>query len=172
MAPFAVVFSTSGRISPKPFWIGALFVYLLSVLSQFLLAAPVTAQASVIPFVLGQGVVTWVWYALHAKRLRDAGRSVNPALVLTVLHVLGVSLLLLVFIAVTMHGAAASEQPSNRILDLFLISFLLGTIFGQPNLGLFGVVILFVIALVVVPILIAVAFTLWVGTRPSACETS
>ena len=46
----------------------------LSFASQMLLSAPVTAQVSVVPFVLVQVVLIWVWIVLHTRRLRDAGR--------------------------------------------------------------------------------------------------
>jgi hypothetical protein len=45
-------------------------------------------------------------------------------------------------------------------------------ILGDPNIGLFGYVVLGVIALMMLPILIAIAFTVWAGTRPRAAEAA
>ena len=75
MESLALFTSASGRIAPKPFWLGVVAVYVASFLSQFLLAAPVTARASVLPFLVAQAAIAWAWYALHARRLRDAGRA-------------------------------------------------------------------------------------------------
>jgi hypothetical protein len=50
---------------------------------------------------------------------------------------------------------------------VFLLLFILGVVFNQPSLGIFGVILLVVVALVLLPIVIAMAFTVWVGTRPS-----
>jgi uncharacterized membrane protein YhaH (DUF805 family) len=170
MDALATIFSASGRIAPKPFVLGAIAVYLASFLSQFLLAAPVTARASVIPFLLVQVAVAWAWYVLHVRRLRDAGRPTGAAVALTVLYALAIVLLLLVMIAANAPGqpAGAGANPFAGVLQIFLILFLIGTIIGDPNLGMFGYIILGVLALVMLPIVIAIAFTVWAATRPAA----
>ena len=61
-----------------------------------------------------------------------------------------------------------NETPFAGVFQIFLVVFLIGMILGDPNLGMFGYVVLGVIALVMLPILIAIAFTVWAGTRPSA----
>jgi uncharacterized membrane protein YhaH (DUF805 family) len=159
MASLPTTFSPSGRIAPKPFVLGAIAIYLASFLSQFLLAAPVTARASIIPFVL-----------VHARRLHDAGRPTGPAVALTVLYALAIVLLLLVMVAANAPGPAngADDTPFAGIFQVFLLLFLIGTVLGDPNLGMFGYIVLGVLALVMLPIVIAIVFTVWVGTRPSA----
>ncbi len=170
MVTLATILSASGRIAPKPFALGAIAVYLASFLSQFLLAAPVTARASVIPFLAVQVVVGWGWYVLHVGRLRDAGRRTGAAVALTVLYALAVVLLLLVMIAANAPGQAngADGTPFAGILQIFLLLFLIGMILSDPNFGMFGTIILGVLALVMLPIMIAIVFTVWIGTRPSA----
>ena len=173
MESLALFFSASGRIARKPFALGAIVVYPAGFLSQFLLAAPVTARASVIPFLLVQVVIAWAWYVLHAKRLGDAGLGPGPAIALTVLYALAVLLLLLLLLVMVAANApvtanAPDEAPNAGIFQIFLLLFLIGMILGDPNLGMFGTIILGVIALVMLPILIAIVFTIWVGTRPSA----
>src|SRR6478735_7769288 len=96
MESLALFFSSSGHIARKPFALAAAAVYLLGFLSQFLLAAPVTARASFVPFVLVQGLAGWAWTALHIKRLRDTGRTSGAAIALAVLYALDVVMLLLV----------------------------------------------------------------------------
>jgi uncharacterized membrane protein YhaH (DUF805 family) len=170
MSAFAAMFSTSGQLAPKPFALGAVAVYGVSFLSQFLLAAPITARASIVPFLLVQGVIAWLWYALHVRRLRDAGRSIGVVVALTAIYVLAIVLLLLVMVAVQAPGSAsgAGSGPFTEIFQVFLLLFLIGSVFSDPNLSVFGFIVLGVLALVMLPILIAAGFTIWAATRPRA----
>src|SRR2546421_12922651 len=79
MAPLALFFSAKGRLAPKAFVIGAIAVYAVSCLSQVLASGPLTARAGLWPFAIVQAVLTWSWFAIHAKRLRDAGRGIGSA---------------------------------------------------------------------------------------------
>ena len=170
MASLPTFLSAAGRIAPRPFALGAVAVYVGSFLSQFLLAAPITARASVVPFLAVQVALAWMWYALHVRRLRDAGRPTGSAIALTILYALAIVLLLLVMLAIDAPGQPAGPEatPFAGIFQVFLLLFLVGTILGDPNLGMFGYVILGAIALVMLPIVIAIVFTVWVGTRPRA----
>ena len=85
-----------------------------SFLSQFLLAAPITARASVIPFLLVQVAVAWAWYALHVRRLRDAGRPTGAAIALTILYALAIVLLLLVMLRGRRARTAAGTERNCR----------------------------------------------------------
>jgi hypothetical protein len=85
-----------------------------------------------------------------------------------VLYALAIVLLLLVMLAV---GAAESSGPGADLFAgaarIFLILYLIGAIAGDPNLGMFGYVLLTVIALIMLPIVIAMIFSAWAATRPS-----
>lgn len=168
MASLPTFLSASGRLAPKPFALGAVAVYLASFLSQFLLAAPITARASVVPFLAVQIVIAWFWYSLHVRRLRDAGRPTGSAIALTILYALAIVLLLLVMLAIDAPGQPTGPEttPYASVFQIFLLLFLVGTILGDPNLGMFGYVILGVIALVMLPLVIAIVYTVWAATRP------
>src|ERR1700692_3145315 len=108
MNPLSLPFSPAGRISPRTFSIAVALVYVASFGSQVLLAAPVTMRAGLAPFVLVQLVLLWVWFALHAKRLHDAGRGMGLAVGVGLLYALGIILLLLLvelMIGATSHNA-------------------------------------------------------------------
>jgi hypothetical protein len=172
MESLALFFSSSGRIAPKPFAVGAVVVYLSAFLSQFLLAAPLMARGGLVAFVALQAAITWAWYALHAKRLRDAGRGVTPAVALAILYALAVPLFLLVMAAAmtpapAVAPATTSDAPPRTIFDFILFLFILGLIFSDHGLGVFGIIILVVLMLVMIPFLIALAFSIWLATRPS-----
>lgn len=170
MDRFTAFVAGSGRIAPRPFALQAAIVYVVSFLSQFLLAAPVMAHASVFPFLIVQIAVAWSWYALHVRRLRDAARPAAPALAFTLLYLLAIVLLLLATLATNdaASGRGAEGAPFASVVQIFLLLFLIGTVLGDPNLGMFGYVMLAVLALVMLPIVMALAFTVWAGTRPTA----
>ena len=48
-------------------------------------------------------------------------------------------------------------------LQIFLLLFLLGMILGEPKLGMWGFILLGVIAIVMLPIVIAIVFTVWLA---------
>jgi uncharacterized membrane protein YhaH (DUF805 family) len=159
----------SGRLAPRPFALKVVLVYAVSFLSQFLLAAPVMAQASVLPFLLVQIAVAWSWYGLHVRRLRDAGRPGGSALALMLLYLLAIVLLSLATVATNDSGGGGAEgSPFASVMQIFLLLFLVGTLLGDPALGMFGYIMLAVLALVMLPIVMALAFTVWAGTRPTA----
>lgn len=158
----------SGRIAPRPFALKVTVVYAVSFLSQFLLAAPVMAHASVVPFLVVQIAIAWTWYALHVRRLRDAGRPGGSALALTLLYLLAIVLLLLATLATNDSASGGEGAPFAAVVQIFLLLFLIGTVLGDPALGMFGYVMLAVLALVMLPIVMALAFTVWAGTRPTA----
>jgi uncharacterized membrane protein YhaH (DUF805 family) len=174
MASLPAFLSASDRLAPKPFALGAVAVYLASFFSQFLLAAPVTTRTSVVPFLVVQIAIAWVWYSLHVRRLRDAGRPAGSVIALTILYALAVVLLLLVMLAIDAPGqpTGPDDAPYANVFQIFLLFFLIATILGDPNIGLFGYIVLGVIALMMLPILIAIIFTVWVGTRPRVAEPS
>lgn len=168
MQPLALLFSASGRIARKPFALAVLAVYLVSFLSQLLLASPVTARASVFPFLLLQIAAGWAWTALHMKRLRDAGRPIGAAVALAVLYGLAVVLLLLVTaLATAPVTTGPDETPGASFAQILLLFFLLAAIFSDPHLGMFAFVILGALALIMLPIVVALLFTIWLATRPS-----
>ena len=173
MAVLPTFLSAAGRLAPKPFALGAVAVYLASFLSQFLLAVPITARASVVPFLVVQIAVAWAWYALHVRRLRDAGRPTGSVIALTILYAMAVVLLLLLTLAIDAPGQATGPDatPFASVFQVFLVLFLLSMILGDPNMGMFGYVVLGVIAVMMLPLLIAIAFTVWAATRPRAQET-
>ncbi len=168
MESLGLFFFASGRLAPRPFAAGVLAVYVAAFLSQLLISSPVMHRAGLAPFVLVQAVAGWAWFCLHAKRLRDAGRGIAPAVAIAILYGLAVVLLLLIvaLIAATPPDGAA-QAPSAGLADFLLLFFLLALLSGAPGLGLFGYVIIGVLALIFIPMLIALGFSVWAGTgRP------
>jgi uncharacterized membrane protein YhaH (DUF805 family) len=163
----ALLFSASGRTAPKPFARGILVVYGAALLALLLLSAPVVLQAGLVPFALLQALAAWAWYCLHAKRLRDAGRDVGAAGAIALLYALAIVLLLLMVTLVVPLGDVA-QAPDAVSADSRAWSDLSAMASGDSDLGLFGYVGAGLLVLIVTPMLLAVVFSIWAGTRRSA----
>ena len=89
------LFSFRGTISRSRFWLGVLLVHVAAVVlvPPILWLVPVGAMHSWLILLLYSGVL-WVFVAIHAKRLRDAGLS--PWLCLLHLIPLGSLVVLLI----------------------------------------------------------------------------
>jgi uncharacterized membrane protein YhaH (DUF805 family) len=160
--------SSSGRLGRGPFVLGVLAVYVLSFLSQALLSGQATTRLGLLPFALAQAVLAWEWYALHAKRLRDAGRGVGLALGLALIYALAITLLLLLMATMTASEASSEfTKGGQSLLQMFAIIYIIAVLFGDPQFSLIGFYILGYLLLIFAPFLISIAFSIWVATRPS-----
>jgi len=170
MGSLALFFSPHGRIARKPFAIGAAVVYLLIVASQLLLSAPVTARANVIPFALAQGLLTYAWYAVHAKRLRDAGHATGAAAAIAVLYAMSVVLfMLLIELVLVSGGTTFVESKGGSLLTSLLVWIALGAVLaGMQAMDLFLYLAIVIAVLILLPFVIALGFSIWLATRPSA----
>jgi uncharacterized membrane protein YhaH (DUF805 family) len=169
MESLALWFSPSGRIAPKPFVRGILAVYIAAALSLLLISAPVLPQVGFAPFALVQALACWAWFCLHAKRLRDAGRDAGAALAVAGLYALAIVLLLLVLtLAAPLRGGAQvpAAGAAGAWTDLFALAG------GDSDLGLFAYVGAGMLALIVLPVLTAVVFSIWAATRRSAAAVN
>ena len=165
MESLAFWFSPSGRIAPKPFARGILAVYGAAALSLLLMSAPVMLRVGFAPFAILQALACWAWFCLNAKRLRDAGRDGGAALAVAGLYALAIVLLLLVLtLAAPLRDGAQAPAAGAAVAwtDLFALAG------GDSDPGLFAYVGAGLLALIVLPVLTAVAFSIWAATRPGA----
>jgi len=171
MDSLTTMFSASGRLAPKPFMLGALAVYVGGFLSQLLLNSQVTQHANVIPFVLAQIALAWTWYALHVRRLRDAGRGVGAAVVLTIVYVLAIVLLLGVVFTVN-KGVLPADNSGfavQTIIAVLAAALITSLIVGASSaISMFGPALLGGLVAITLPVLIGFVFTIWLVNRPRA----
>jgi uncharacterized membrane protein YhaH (DUF805 family) len=133
-----------------------------------LLSAPVTARMSVLPFVLVQIALIWLWIVLHRRRLRDAGRPTGIVIGIAAIYALEVVLLtLLIWIVSSPSGASNFADDGAGVFHLFAIVYLLGVMTGDPSLGSLQIWLMGFAVVMFLPILIAIGFSLWAATRPS-----
>jgi uncharacterized membrane protein YhaH (DUF805 family) len=159
----------SGRLAPLPFTLAVAVVYLLSFGSQVLLAPPTTGVLGVLPFALVQAALIGVWMVLHMRRLRDAGRPTGLAVGIAMIYALEVILLVIVvwLILESTAGTAETAGRESSILHLFVIVYLLTLMTGDPSGGALQIWIMGFLALMLLPVVIALGFSLWAATRPS-----
>jgi uncharacterized membrane protein YhaH (DUF805 family) len=166
MDPFALFFSTAGRLAPKAFWLSLLAVYLASLASLFLLTGAVTARAGIWAFATAQLVVLWAWTVLHMKRLRDAGRPPAGALGVALLYGLSVGLaLLLVLVMQTGTPTAGEAAPAHSGLALALLVGLLIFLFDPNVLSPYTYVLKALALIACIPFVLSATFSLATGLR-------
>jgi uncharacterized membrane protein YhaH (DUF805 family) len=172
----AMIVSSPNRSPPLsrgPFVLAVTAVYVVSFASQVLLAAPVTVRVSVVPFVLVQVALIWLWIVLHQRRLRDAGRPVGTVIGVALVYVLEIVLLvLLVWLMLASAGPTGGASTDASIFHLFIILYLLGMMTGDPNLGGLQIWLMGFAAVMLLPVVIAVGFSVWTATRPSTTSSS
>lgn len=174
MKPISLFFSPLGRMTPRPFAIAVVVVYVVSFCSQALLALPGTGQFGVLAFGLAQAIVTWAWFALHAKRLRDAGDNAAFALAFAILYALAMVLLLLFIeiIAGSTSGATRNDYGAGGVMSLVAVILVIASFAGDASLGAFYYFMLAFLALILIPILLALVVSVWAATRPTAQDAA
>jgi len=168
MQALRFLFSPSGRLGPQAFAVAAIAVYAAGAASQLLTVPDVMARAGLWPFAAVQALLTWVWYALHAKRLHDADRASGLAAGASLLYALSVVLLLIIAEAFfTTAAGSMADANATSALGLILLISIIATLAGSSNYDLGWLVVTTLMALAFVPVIVAIAVTLWAATRPS-----
>jgi uncharacterized membrane protein YhaH (DUF805 family) len=166
MQGLGLLFSPAGRLGPRAFIIAVVLLYLAAAASQALTLRDVIKSAGLWPFLAAQIVLVWIWYALHAKRLRDAGKPVGVAVAIYVL-----SVVLLVIIAGAFYGALAGQgtDPNTAsALGLILFVSIIAMLSGAPHDSLAWLIVAILLVIDYLPIILAVVTTVWAATRPTA----
>jgi uncharacterized membrane protein YhaH (DUF805 family) len=165
------LFSPSGRLGPQAFAVAVIVVYAAGAASQWLTVPGVVARNGLWPFVLAQAVLIWVWFALHAKRLRDADRSTGLAVGASVLYALAVVLLLIVATTFfsTSPSAMTGASPTGA-LGLILLLSIIAALAGSSSYDVGWFVVVILMALAFLPVIVAVAVTLWAATGATVNE--
>lgn len=168
--PTGFVFSSRGRLRPGPFAIAILLVYFAGFASQGLLAGPIIGRSGIWPFMVVQVALTWFWFVLHAKRLHDANRGIGGAVAVALLYSLALLLLLLIIAFFMEIGTQQTNPPSDDVspASFFALFILIGLFFHSFDLGFVNIIITFLVLIALAPAIIAIVFSIIVGTRASA----
>jgi hypothetical protein len=170
----ASFFLLRGRLGPRAFGYAVAGVYLVSFLSQVLISPPISARLGIIPFVALQAFLVWVWLALHVKRLRDAGYPPGSAIGIATLYALAIVLLVLLVDPVVGYDVDAADPDAGAFApgDLWTFVLLVSVFAGAVDFGFFDLFALVVLLLILTPVVIAIGFSIWAGTRPPAADAA
>jgi uncharacterized membrane protein YhaH (DUF805 family) len=116
-----------------------------------------------------QALLIWIWYALHAKRLRDADRPTGLAAGAALLYALSVVLLLIVatnFFQPAIGGPSDSSATAVLNVTVFLAVLLELTRMSVHDVNTLVVGVFVVMAFS--PMVVALAVTVWAASQPSA----
>lgn len=165
------LFTASGTLGRGRFACAVICVYALGLTSQILLTGPVLLRVGLWPFILLHAALLWVWYAVHAKRLRDAGRDAGSAIGIAVVNALCLTFLVMLIAlfyspvdSPTTAGETVGGVIGTWIVFIFLIEFLSGGL----NFDFISFVLIMVALMALLPVLLAVCFSIWAGTRKRA----
>jgi uncharacterized membrane protein YhaH (DUF805 family) len=174
MESLALFLSLRGRVGPRTFGYAIVTVYVLSFLSQVLISPPLAGRFGILPFVALQAIMIWAWLALHVKRLRDAGYPPGPAIGIAILYALAIVQLVLLVDPMIGYDANAAGADVSRFAfgDLWTFVLLISAFVGQGDFGFFDLFVLVVLLLILTPVIVAIGFSIWSGTRPPAAEAS
>ena len=166
------LFSPSGRLRPQPFVLAIIAVYIAGLAAQWLTAPDVLRRIGIAPFGLLQILLLWVWFALHAKRLRDGGERAGLAVGASVLYALGIVLLLVLGAGFIDFGRDGDWGPTgSAALGLIVVVLVIGTLLDTANYGVISLMIAgFLTVMALLPVIVALAVTVWAATRPSVAE--
>ncbi len=170
----ALFFSWRGRVGRRTFVYGIVGVYLLSFLSQVLVSPPFTLRFGLLPFAVLQAILIWAWLALHVKRLRDAGYPPGPAVAIAILYALAIVQLVLLVDPTIGHdaGAVGTDVARFAFSDWWTVVLLISAFAGQVDFGFFDLFVLVVLLLILTPVVVAIGFSIWSGTRPPTAKAA
>lgn len=156
----------SGTLKPQPFAIAAILIYVFNFILSIAFNAETMLRAGVIPLLGVQLALTWAWYAVHAKRLRDAGKGTTVAATIAVLYALfAIGFALLLSWAATPVNTADGESKSS--LGMLIVILAVAYAFNTGDFGTLGLLIVAYLLLPVVLSLAVVIYSVVVGMRKS-----
>jgi uncharacterized membrane protein YhaH (DUF805 family) len=170
MQALRFLFSPAGRLEPRVFVFAAIVVYALGLAAQWLTMPDILLRAGIWPFAVAQALLVWVWYALHARRLRDAGRPVDIAAGAALLYGLSIVLLLIVTIGHFRPYAGAVDPNATAALNIILFIMVISALTQSASHDVGALIVTVLMVLALLPVIVAVAVTLWAATRPISAE--
>lgn len=159
----------TGDIEQRPYARALVGLLIGAVLSNMLSAPVVTASFGIWPFVVTQFALLWFWFALTAKRLRNAERSVLGVTAVAVIALIAVVLLavLLALQASDLEaGSAAPLIPASIGTLIYPFVFVFNLITGLPSNGQ-DLTIAVLATFTVAPALLMLWYSVWAAMQPA-----
>jgi uncharacterized membrane protein YhaH (DUF805 family) len=159
----------SGDIEQRPYARALVALLIGAILSNMLSAPVVTASFGIWPFVVTQFALLWFWFALTAKRLRNAERSVLGVTAVALIAVIAIVLLAVVLALQSSDleaGAAAPWIPASIGTLIYPFVFLFNLVTG-PSANAQDLTIAVLATFTVAPLLLMTWYSAWAALQPS-----
>ncbi len=159
----------SGDIEQRPYARALIALLIGALLSNMLSAPAVTASFGIWPFVVTQFALLWFWFALTARRLRNAERSVLGVTAVALIAVIAVVLLAVVLALQSSDleaGTAAPWIPASIGTLIYPFVFLFNLITG-PSANAQDLTIAVLATFTVAPLLLMTWYSAWAALQPS-----
>jgi uncharacterized membrane protein YhaH (DUF805 family) len=146
MSYFDLLFSPKGTIKPQPFALVVIGIYLLNIIAGSVLDGDFIKRVGPWPYLGMQLMLTWIWFVVHAKRLRDAGRGWAVAAAIAFIYAAAIVLMLNL---VSASAAALTEpadpkEPKVSLIGTIFAVLFINTLFtGDPFL-IVALIVIFV----------------------------
>ena len=164
----------SGDLEQGPYARALVGLLIGAVLSNMLSAPVVTASFGIWPFVVTQFALLWFWFALTAKRLRNAERSVLGVTAVAMIALIAV-VLLAVMLALQASdleaGSAAPFIPASIGTLIYPFVFVHNLATGLPANGQ-DLTIAVLASFTVAPLLLMIWYSAWAALQPSELHAS
>ena len=105
---------------------------------------------------------------LHARRLHDSGRPADIAAGAAALYALSVVLLLIVAINFFTPVAGGADPNATAALNIILLIAVVAALTQTSGHDIGGLILGACIVMAFLPVIVAVAVTLWAATGPTA----
>jgi uncharacterized membrane protein YhaH (DUF805 family) len=162
-----LLFSPKGTIKPQPFAIVVIGIYAINILLGSVLDGEFIKRVGAWQYAVFQLILTWIWFSVHAKRLRDAGRGYVVAAVIAFIYAAASVLMLnLVAGSTATIGEADPKEPKVSLIGAIFAVLFINTLFtGDPFL-----IVALLVVFIGLPLLwsaIVVIYSLVTGVRAS-----
>ena len=159
----------SGDLDQGPYTRALAGLLIGAILSNMLSAPAVTASFGIWPFVVTQLALLWFWFALTAKRLRNAERSVLGVTAVALIALIAIVLLAVVLVLQASDldaGAAAPWIPASIGTLIYPFVFLFNLVSG-PSANAQDLTIAVLATFTVAPLLLMSWYSAWAAMQPS-----
>jgi uncharacterized membrane protein YhaH (DUF805 family) len=159
----------TGDLEQGPYTRALIGLVIGAILSNMLSAPAITAALGIWPFVVTQLALLWFWFALTAKRLRNAERSVlgvTAVALIAVIAIVLLSVILALQFTDTSAGAAAPWVPASFGTLIYPFVLLFNLIAGPPAAAQ-DVTVAVLSAFTVAPLLLMIWYSAWAALQPS-----
>jgi uncharacterized membrane protein YhaH (DUF805 family) len=159
----------TGDIDQGPYARALIGLAIGAVLSNMLSATAISDTFGLWPFAVTQLALLWLWFALTARRLNNAERSVLGVTAVSLIAAIAVVLLTIMLLLQFTDpdaGAAAPWVPASIGTLIYPFVFVFNRVTGPPAAAQ-DLTVAILAAFTVAPLLLMIWYSIWAALQPS-----